>query len=113
MLGTRPRVLNRVLTSLKIRWGSSTHVLGRVSLPRKKVEIDLKNRFCFEDPGLRVGSTLEEYSSGKHKSSILFGGYYGTQYRVRFYPPFGYSFLYKEYNLTGFDNQKTLLTRVA
>ena len=55
---------------------------------------------------MRVGSTLEEYNSGKHKSSILFGGYYGTQYRVRFYPPFGYVFFSKEYNLTGFDNQK-------
>ena len=33
-------------------------------------------------------------------------GYYGTQYRVRLYPPFGYSILYKEYNLTRFNHQK-------
>ena len=25
-------------------------------------------------------------------------GYYGTHYRVRLYPPFGYRILYKEYN---------------
>ena len=31
---------------------------------------------------------------------------YGTLYRVRFYPPFGYSTLYKEYNLTRFNHQK-------
>ena len=41
-------------------------------------------------------------------SSMYFlGGYYGTQYRVRFYPPFGiFSILYKEYNLTRFNHQK-------
>ena len=32
-------------------------------------------------------------------------GYYGTQYRVRLYPPFGYSILYKEYYLTRFNHQ--------
>ena len=32
-------------------------------------------------------------------------GYYGTQYRVRLYPPFGYSILYKEYDLTRFNHQ--------
>ena len=32
-------------------------------------------------------------------SSILFGDTMVTQYRVRLYPPFGYSILYKEYNL--------------
>ena len=37
-------------------------------------------------------------------------GYHGTQYRVRLYPPFGYSTLYKEYYLTGLNHQKTLLT---
>ena len=36
------------------------------------------------------------------------GGYFGTQYRVRFYPPCGYSGLYKEHNLFGFNHQKTL-----
>ena len=41
-------------------------------------------------------------------SSILLGegGYYDTQYRVRSYLPFGYSILYKEYNLTGFNHEK-------
>ena len=29
---------------------------------------------------------------------------YGS-YRVRLYPPFRYSSLYKEYNLTGFNHQ--------
>ena len=33
---------------------------------------------------------------------------YGTQYRVRLYPPFGYSILYTEYYLTGFNHPKTL-----
>ena len=41
------------------------------------------------------------YSSSR---SVIWG-YYGTQYRVRFYPPFGYSF-YEEYNLTRFNHQK-------
>ena len=35
--------------------------------------------------------------------------YYGTQYRVRLYPPFEYSISHKENNLTGFNDQKTLL----
>ena len=39
-------------------------------------------------------------------SSTLFGG---TQYRVRLYPPLGYSMLYKEYYLTRFNHPKTLL----
>ena len=38
--------------------------------------------------------------------------YCGTQYRVRLYPPFGYSILYKEYYLTGFNHQKSA-THVA
>ena len=33
-------------------------------------------------------------------------GYYGTHYRVRLYPPLGYSILYKGYNLTGFNHHK-------
>ena len=33
-------------------------------------------------------------------------GYYGIQYRVRLYPPFGYSILYKEYYLTRLNHQK-------
>ena len=33
-------------------------------------------------------------------------GYYGTHYRVRVYPPFGYSILYREYNLTRFNHQR-------
>ena len=33
-------------------------------------------------------------------------GYYGTQYRVRLWPPFGYSILYEEYYLTEFNHQK-------
>ena len=33
---------------------------------------------------------------------------YGTQYRVRLYPPDGYSILYTEYCLTGFNHPKTL-----
>ena len=33
-------------------------------------------------------------------------GYYGTQYRVRFYPFLGYSILYKEYDLTRFNHRK-------
>ena len=41
-------------------------------------------------------------------SSILFGGYYGTQYRVRLYPAFGYSILYKEYYLTRFNHNKNV-----
>ena len=41
-----------------------------------------------------------------HMSSILFGETVGTQYRVRLYPPFGYSILYKEYDLTGFNHLK-------
>ena len=41
----------------------------------------------------------------KQLSSILFG-YYGTQYRVRLYPPFKYSILCKEYNLTRLNHQK-------
>ena len=32
----------------------------------------------------------------------LISGHYGTQYRIRLYPPFGYSIFYKEYNHTGF-----------
>ena len=32
--------------------------------------------------------------------------YSGTQYRVRIYPPFGYSILYEEYNLTRFNHRK-------
>ena len=39
-------------------------------------------------------------------SSIIFWGFYGTQYRVRLYPPFGCSVLYKEYYLTRFNYQK-------
>ena len=39
-------------------------------------------------------------------SSIFIWGYYGTQYRVKLYPPFGYSILYNDYNLTGFNHQK-------
>ena len=39
-------------------------------------------------------------------SGISFGGYYGNHDRVRLYPPFGYSILYKEYNPTGFNHQK-------
>ena len=38
--------------------------------------------------------------------SYFIWGYYGTKYRVRFYPPFGYSILYKEYYLTRFNHQK-------
>ena len=41
-------------------------------------------------------------------SGILFWGYYGTHYyRVRLYPPFGYSILYKEHNLTVLNHQKS------
>ena len=39
-------------------------------------------------------------------SSILFGHTLSTQYRVRLYPPFGYSILYEKYNLTRFNHQK-------
>ena len=39
-------------------------------------------------------------------SSILFGDIFCTQYRVRFYPPFGYSILYEDYNLIRFDHKK-------
>ena len=35
------------------------------------------------------------------------GVYYGTQYRVRLFPPFGYSMLYKEHNLTRFNHQNS------
>ena len=41
-----------------------------------------------------------------HLSSILFGDtmvHYGTQYRVRFYPPFGYNIFYKNIILLGKD----------
>ena len=41
-------------------------------------------------------------------SSILFGGYYGTQWRVRLYPPLGYNILFEEYYLTRFNHKKTL-----
>ena len=37
------------------------------------------------------------------------GGYYGTQYKVRLYPPFGYSILYKDIILLGSTAKKTLL----
>ena len=44
-------------------------------------------------------------------SSSLFGDtIWYPIYRVRLYPPFGYSILYKVYDLTGFNHQKTLLT---
>ena len=36
-------------------------------------------------------------------------GYYGTHSRVRLYPPLGYNILCKEYNLTRFNHQKTIL----
>ena len=42
----------------------------------------------------------------RHVSSILICGYYGSKYRVRLYPLFGYSILYKEYYLTRFNHQK-------
>ena len=42
--------------------------------------------------------------------SYFIWGYYGTQYRGRLYPPFGDSIVYKEYNLTRFNHQKTLLS---
>ena len=38
---------------------------------------------------------------------MFYLGNYGTQYRVRFYPAFGYSMLHKECNLTRFNHQKT------
>ena len=38
--------------------------------------------------------------------SILFGEFYGTQYRVRLSSPLGYSILFKEDNLTWFRHQK-------
>ena len=41
-----------------------------------------------------------------HMSSFFIWGYYGTQYRVRSYPPFGYSILYKESYLTRFNHKK-------
>ena len=37
---------------------------------------------------------------------VFYLGYYGTQYRVRLYPPFGYSILCKEDYLTRFNHQK-------
>ena len=42
-------------------------------------------------------------------SSILWGGYYGSHYRVRLCPPFGYGMLYKDYTLTRLNDKKTLL----
>ena len=36
-----------------------------------------------------VNPTKAPSTKEDHLSSILFGGYYGTQYRVRLYPPFG------------------------
>ena len=41
-----------------------------------------------------------------YTSELFLGGYCGTQYRVRSYPPLGYSILYY---LTRFNHQKTLL----
>ena len=45
------------------------------------------------------------YSSSR---SVIWG-YYGTQYRVRFYPPFGYSFFIRNIMLLGSTTKKTLL----
>ena len=42
-----------------------------------------------------------------YSSRSFICGYYGTQYRVRLYPPLGYSILYKEYDLTGFNHQES------
>ena len=44
-------------------------------------------------------------SRGSIEQSFIWG-YYGTQYRVRLYPPFGYSILYQEHNLTRCNHQK-------
>ena len=46
-------------------------------------------------------------------SSFFWGGYYGTQYRVRLGPPFAENTSYKAHNLTGFNHQKTLLTWIS
>ena len=51
--------------------------------------------------------TLEELkASSKSKGVVFYLGYYGTHSRVRLFPPFGYSILYAEYYLTGFNRQK-------
>ena len=39
---------------------------------------------------------------------ICIWGYYGTQYRVRLFSPFGYRILYKEYDLTRFNHQQNI-----
>ena len=44
-------------------------------------------------------------------SSILFGDIIVPNYRVRLYPAFGYSILYKEYSLTE-SNHKKITTQV-
>ena len=55
---------------------------------------------------------MEKKMENEMETGVILGiqylvwGYYGTHYRVRLYPPFGYSISYKDYNLTGFNHQK-------
>ena len=70
-------------------------------------------RFLFQFHNVQHGRRqATPYCKGAHKYQAYMGsiGYYGTQYRVRLYPPFGYRILYKEYYLTRFNHQKKLLT---
>ena len=60
-----------------------------LGLPRLHSEAD--NLGCWD----LVALSYEQY---------VIWGYYGTHYRVRLYPPFGYSILYKEYYLTEFNH---------
>ena len=53
---------------------------------------------------------LKELQAKDHLSSFLFGDTMVPNIRVRLYPPFGYSILHKEYNLTRFNRQKSQLT---
>ena len=45
----------------------------------------------------------------ENQMSSISLGYYGTQYRIRLYPPLEYSILYKEYDLTRFNHQKNVI----
>ena len=75
--------------------------------PASRVLEERTSKLAQQHPG---GSSRGKVDNSTFQmSSIFTWGYYGTQYRVKFDPPSGYSILNKEYNLTGINHQKTLL----
>ena len=83
----------------------------RTSLGRARIAIVIRG----ERPANSQSTTATSISkctlhiTERELSSILFPGSMApNNYSVRLYPPFGHSFLYKEYHLTRFNHQKSI-----